>query len=67
MTHDRPPRRPRVDVPALVIGLVLAPLAGLAIWTSLDLPVSWAPLLIAGPIALIGIGGLGLALSRGSS
>ena len=56
--------RRRVDVPPLILGLVLAPVAVLAVWTSFGLTVAWGPVLVVAPIALIALGVLGLVLSR---
>lgn len=54
----------RVDVPPLILGLALVPVAALAVWTSLGLTVAWGPVLVGAPIALIVLGVLGLVLSR---
>jgi hypothetical protein len=57
----------RVDVVALVFGLLLTGLAAVSLWASFGTPVDWRVLRIAAPVWLVGTGILGLALSRRSS
>lgn len=56
--------RPRRDVVALVVGLVLTGLAGAALWHAVTGSLPWALLRSATPLALVLVGGLGLLLTR---
>jgi hypothetical protein len=54
------------DVVALVFGLVLTGVAVAALWLSVTGSLNWSVLRTATPLALVTIGGVGLALSRRS-
>jgi hypothetical protein len=54
------------DVVALVFGLVLTGVAVAALWLSFTGSLNWSVLRTATPLALVTIGGVGLALSRRS-
>ena len=54
------------DVVALVFGLVLTGIAVAALWLSFTGSLNWSVLRTATPLALVTIGGVGLALSRRS-
>ena len=58
-------RAPR-DVVALVFGLLLTGVAVAALWLSFTGSLNWSVLQTATPIALVAVGGFGLALSRRS-
>lgn len=59
-----PRPHPQRDVVALVFGLLLTGVAGLALWTTLVGRLSWSALTTAAPLALVMIGVVGLLLSR---
>jgi hypothetical protein len=54
------------DVVALVFGLLLSGVAVAALWLSFTGSLNWSVLRTATPLALVAVGGLGLALSRRS-
>ena len=54
------------DVVALVFGLLLTGVAVAALWLSFTGSLNWSVLRTATPLALVTIGGGGLALSRRS-
>ncbi|MFP5283671.1 MAG: hypothetical protein ACLGIF_09490 [Actinomycetes bacterium] len=54
----------RLDVVALVFGLLLCGIAVSALWAALGGPVDWRLLQIVAPLSLVVIGITGLALSR---
>jgi len=54
------------DVVALVFGLLLTGVAVAALWFSSTGSLNWSVLRTATPLALVAVGGLGLALSRRS-
>lgn len=54
------------DVVALVFGLLLTGVALAALWLSFTGSLNWSVLRTATPLALVTIGGVGLALSRRS-
>lgn len=54
------------DVVALVFGLLLTGVAVAALWLSFTGSLNWSVLRTATPLALVTIGGVGLALSRRS-
>ncbi len=56
--------RARPDVVALIAGVVLTGLAMTVLWSALVAPLSWAIVRIVGPLVLVGVGVVGLALSR---
>ncbi len=63
----RPPPPPhRLDVVALVFGLVLAATAAGALWLSLVGSLNWSLLRTVAPLVLVLVGVVGLALSRRS-
>ena len=53
-----------VDVVALVTGLLLTAAAVVALWLAVAGSMGWSRLSVLAPIALVGVGVLGLALSR---
>ncbi|MBA8793218.1 hypothetical protein FHX74_000812 [Friedmanniella endophytica] len=57
----------RLDVTALVFGLLLSAVALVALWQSVVGRVDWAALKIAAPLSLVVVGVVGLALSRNRS
>jgi hypothetical protein len=63
----RPPApRARLDVVALVFGLVLTGTAVASLWLSVVGPLNWSMLKTIAPLALVAVGVVGLALSRRS-
>lgn len=56
--------RARPDVVALVAGVVLTGLALAVLWNSLVTPLNWDLVRIVAPLVLVGVGVVGLALSR---
>lgn len=56
--------KPRTDVVALVIGLVLLALAGVGLWEAFS-AVAWSTVAIAAPVCLVVFGLIGLFASRG--
>lgn len=54
------------DVVALVFGLLLTGVAVAALWLSFTGSLNWSVLRTATPLALVAVGGIGLALSRRS-
>lgn len=54
----------RLDVFSLVIGLMLAGMAGVALWFNIAGWINWDAILVAAPLSLVVIGILGLTLSR---
>lgn len=57
----------RVDVVALVFGLLLTAVASGSLWVTLTGSVSWSNVSLVAPLALVAAGVLGLALSRNRS
>lgn len=57
----------RVDVVALVFGLLLTAVASGSLWVALTGSVSWSNVSLVAPLALVAAGVLGLALSRNRS
>jgi hypothetical protein len=57
----------RVDVLALVLGVVFSSVAVLFLWLSLFGSINWEVVRIAAPLGLISLGIVGLALSRNRS
>jgi hypothetical protein len=55
----------RVDVVSLISGLLLSTIAVFALWTAIAGRIEWSVLRVAGPLTLVVVGVLGLALSRG--
>lgn len=53
----------RVDVGALIWGLLLTIVSGLGVALALDVPVDWRDLARLGPVVLIGLGTLGVVLT----
>lgn len=60
-------RRVRVDVVALVLGLVCTALASSALWRAFLGPLDWSLVKVLAPLGLVAVGVLGLALSRNRS
>lgn len=60
--HTRSGRR-RVDVLALLIGILSVLIAAIALWAAFG-TINWRVVAIVGPLALVLIGGLGLFLGR---
>lgn len=58
MSHRR-----KIDLAALVLGLIFAEVAIVALWNAFG-AVDWRLLGIAAPLTLVVIGGIGLILSR---
>ena len=58
--------KPRTDVVALVIGLVLMALAGVGLWEAFG-AVAWSTVAIAAPVCLVVFGLIGLFASRGKA
>lgn len=56
--------RPRLDVVALIVGVLLVGVAGCALWYTYTERISWQLLRVAAPLTLVVIGVLGLSLSR---
>ena len=54
----------RVDVVALVIGVVLTAVAVMSLWSTLVGAVNWGIVRIVAPLGLVATGIIGLALSR---
>ena len=57
----------RVDVLALVLGVVFSAVAVLFLWLSLIGSINWEVVRIAAPLGLLSLGIVGLALSRNRS
>ena len=57
----------RVDVLALVLGVVFSAVAVLFLWLSLFGSINWEAVRIAAPLGLVSLGIVGLALSRNRS
>jgi hypothetical protein len=57
----------RVDVVALIAGLLLTGVAVGSLWLSLTGSIDWDLLKVAAPLVLVVVGVLGLALSRNRS
>lgn len=53
------------DVVSLIAGLLLSTIAVFALWTTIAGRIEWGVLRVAGPLTLVVVGVLGLALSRG--
>lgn len=63
----RPPTpRTKLDVVALVFGLVLTATAAAALWLSVVGSLNWSLLRTVAPLVLVVVGVVGLALSRRS-
>jgi membrane protein YdbS with pleckstrin-like domain len=54
----------RLDVVALVAGLLLTAVAACSLWYTVTGDVDWHLVQLAAPLALVVVGVLGLALSR---
>lgn len=54
----------RVDVLALVAGLLLTAIASASLWLTFTGSIDWHLVSIASPVVLVVVGVLGLALSR---
>ncbi|HZA32708.1 MAG TPA: hypothetical protein VE462_14450 [Propionibacteriaceae bacterium] len=54
----------RVDVVALVLGIVLTAVAALSLWAALVGSINWGIVQIVAPLGLVATGIVGLALSR---
>jgi hypothetical protein len=54
----------RIDVLALVLGVVFSAVAMLSLWLSLFGSINWEAVRIAAPLGLVSLGIVGLALSR---
>lgn len=54
----------RLDVVALVTGVLLSGIAAASLWWSITGWLNWDALKIAAPLALVAVGVVGLALSR---
>ena len=54
----------RLDVVALVFGLLLTAVAVCSLWYTFTERISWPVIRIAAPLALVVVGVLGLSLSR---
>ena len=54
----------RVDVVALVTGLLLTAAGVVSLWLAVTGSVDWSRISVLAPLALVGVGVLGLALSR---
>ncbi len=54
----------RLDVVALVFGLLLTVVAGASLWQTVVGSLNWELLKVAAPLVLVVVGVLGLALSR---
>ncbi|HEX8488265.1 MAG TPA: hypothetical protein VF642_06970 [Propionibacteriaceae bacterium] len=57
----------RVDVVALMAGLLLTGVAACSLWYSLTASMDWQLLKVVAPASLVVVGALGLALSRNRS
>jgi divalent metal cation (Fe/Co/Zn/Cd) transporter len=57
----------RVDVVALIAGLLLTGVAACALWYSVTATMDWQLLKVVAPAVLVVVGVLGLALSRNRS
>jgi hypothetical protein len=56
--------KPRLDVVALVTGVLLTGIAVASLWWSVTGWLDWEALRIAAPLALVAVGVVGLVLSR---
>ncbi len=54
----------RVDVVALVLGVVLTAVAVMSLWSTLVGAIDWRIVQIVAPLGLVATGIIGLALSR---
>lgn len=54
----------RLDVVALVSGVLLTGVAAASLWWSITGAINWEVLKIVAPLALVAVGVAGLALSR---
>ncbi len=57
----------RVDVVALIFGLLLTGVAAGALWFTFTGSIDWALVRVAAPLVLVVVGVVGLALSRNRS
>lgn len=57
----------RVDVVALIAGLLLTGIASASLWLAFTGAIDWHLVSVATPLALVMVGVLGLALSRNRS
>jgi hypothetical protein len=57
----------RVDVVALVAGLLLTGVAACSLWLTFTGSIDWEVIRVAAPLVLVVVGVLGLALSRNRS
>lgn len=58
--------RPKPDVLALVVGLIVACLGVLALWEAFDV-VPWDHLGVVAPLGLVAVGLVGVAASRSNT
>ena len=63
MSSPQPVRR-RLDVVALVLGLLMVVVAAAALWLTFVGPLDWGLLSTAAPLVLVAVGALGLLLTR---
>lgn len=56
--------RSRIDVPALLLGLLFITVAALGLARGLGASINWHTVWLAAPAVLIALGGLGLVLNR---
>jgi hypothetical protein len=63
MTSPRPTREP-LDVVSMVFGLLMVGMATAALWLAFTGSLDWNLLKTAAPFALVGVGALGLVLTR---
>lgn len=54
----------RLDVVALVFGLLLTALGAASLWATFGGPFDWRLLQVAAPVTLVAVGALGLVMSR---
>ena len=59
--------RRRVDVVALLVGVMFTALAAASLWSTFFGSLDWHLIKIAAPLGLVAIGVVGLALSRNRS
>lgn len=64
MSLRTPPGRERLDVVALVFGVVLSGAALAALWLSVVGSLNWSLLKTVAPLGLVAVGVIGLVLSR---
>ena len=54
----------RIDIPALLLGLLFTSIAALGLARGLGAPINWNTVWLAAPAVLIALGALGLVLNR---